>query len=262
MRGQPVHREDLVDRLEPGPAAAGAVAPAAGGDALALAAVVQGPPESPGSAQTLVRVSSCTTSPPTYCTVSFVPSSVPQCQPVVVPERQTEDPVGASAEPRTRAFETVPGPDDRLRPPAVPGADPRVAVLGERGAWKVPITVPSQPDTVAPAEPQWPAVTDPPWTEKPREQRALPVQNGSPPQGVVRLMGSSRVSSPTPGGTGEIREHSRHCVREQGRGVKTSRPLFGIRARTPLSPPLTGVTGEAGGAGGTRLSRGIVSGGP
>src|SRR5689334_16184227 len=60
----------------------------------------QEPPESPGSAQAFVRVSPETV-PSAYVTEAFFCWMVPQCQPVVEPERQTAAPTVASVEPAT-----------------------------------------------------------------------------------------------------------------------------------------------------------------
>ena len=58
------------------------------------------PPESPGSAQALLRVRP-ETAPWAYTMVSSRPRMVPQRQPVVRPDRQTELPTAASCEPAT-----------------------------------------------------------------------------------------------------------------------------------------------------------------
>src|ERR687894_161728 len=63
------------------------------------------PPESPGSAQALVRVSPVIV-PSGYVTDAFFCWIVPQRQPVVEPDRHTDEPTAASVEPATG---TVPG---------------------------------------------------------------------------------------------------------------------------------------------------------
>src|SRR4051794_695556 len=103
-----------------------------------------------------------------------MPSTVPQCQCVVEPDRQIDDPTGATAEPRTGRSGTVPQPSTtptvhqpppmRMNEKSLPGND---------DAAKLPIHEPSQPFTDAPAPPQCPALTKPPCTEKPIEQRTL-----------------------------------------------------------------------------------------
>src|SRR5262245_18490888 len=59
------------------------------------------PPESPGSAHTLVRII-WLTEPSAYRTVVFTALIVPQCQPVVEPDRQTAWPTLPLDEPVTR----------------------------------------------------------------------------------------------------------------------------------------------------------------
>src|SRR5690606_9429385 len=109
----------------------------------------------------------------------------PQCQPVVEPERQTEEPTGAWVEPVTWTF----------WPPAPFTYGVAVQLLlvatqamsrpGETEPWKVPWATRLWPLVAAPARPQWPAVAWPCWvplvTGKPMEQRPLLLMQYAPP---------------------------------------------------------------------------------
>ena len=131
------------------------------------------PPESPGSAHTEVRVTPATV-PSWYVTLVLSCCTVPQCQPVVDPERHTEEPTVACTEPATCALEPLTyGVARQLAFVATQA----MSLPGKIDAWNVPCAVWSKPVVVLPACPQCPAVAKPCWvprvTGKPIEQRAL-----------------------------------------------------------------------------------------
>ncbi|GAA3290666.1 hypothetical protein GCM10020295_05640 [Streptomyces cinereospinus] len=104
---------------------------------------------------------------------------MPQCQPVVEPERHTDAPTSASTEPPTCAI----SPPSALTP-AVAVQSPLTAthamsLPGNVEAWKVPWSARLWPVVRSPWSPQWPAVAkpcrSPLVTEKPTEQRAAPL---------------------------------------------------------------------------------------
>ncbi len=103
--------------------------------------------------------------------------TVPQCQPVVEPERHTDAPTAAAVDPVTWTF----------CPPAplTYGVAVQLELVathamsrpGKTEPWKVPWATWLEPVVLEPARPQWPAVAKPCWvplvTGKPIEQRLL-----------------------------------------------------------------------------------------
>src|SRR5690606_1781444 len=103
-------------------------------------------------------------------------SMVPQCHPVVEPERHTDAPTRACTEPVT----STTSPSCALTPGVAVHwslvATQAMSLPGKVDASKVPCAVRSNPVVVSPGSPQCPAVTKPGCstavTENPTEQRA------------------------------------------------------------------------------------------
>ncbi len=102
--------------------------------------------------------------------------TVPQCQPVVDPERHTEAPTSASTEPASWIFSPFCAFTSgvAVQPELTPTQ--AMSLPGKVEAWKVPWAASLKPVVVAPGLPQCPAVAKPCWsslvTENPMEQRA------------------------------------------------------------------------------------------
>ncbi len=99
---------------------------------------------------------------------------VPQCQPVVEPDRQTEAPTCCSTEPVT-------APDALftygVAVQLLLVATQDMSLPGKTEAWKLPCAARLAPVVLDPARPQWPALTKP-WVVprvigKPIEHRLL-----------------------------------------------------------------------------------------
>ncbi len=103
---------------------------------------------------------------------------VPQCQPVVEPERHTEAPTGCRTEPVTCTF-APPLPFTYGVAVQLPfAATHAMSLPGKTEAWKEPWATRLKPVVLVPARPQCPAVakpcTVPLVTGKPTEQRPEP----------------------------------------------------------------------------------------
>src|SRR6478752_7513876 len=100
---------------------------------------------------------------------------VPQCQPVVEPDRQTEAPSMATLEPATVTVPPLPFFTSGLGVQSAFTATQAKSLPGKVDPWKTPWAARLTPVVVAPALPQWPALTNPFWvprvTENPIEQR-------------------------------------------------------------------------------------------
>ncbi|PSK64749.1 hypothetical protein B0E53_03319 [Micromonospora sp. MH33] len=115
--------------------------------------------------------------------MAFFAWITPQRVPVVEPERHTEAPTGASLEPFTgtvpplKSFTTPCGVHWPLTSTTAQSSP------GNEEAAKVPWATRFAPVVRSPGRPQCPAVTKPPTTEKPTEQRpALLMKYASPPR--------------------------------------------------------------------------------
>src|ERR671920_469810 len=100
----------------------------------------------------------------------------PHRVPVVEPDRQIAAPTGASVLPATGSRlpwkSLTTGCGVKL---ALVSTKPMSALPGNTDARVTPCATPFGALVRDPAGPQWPAVTKPPTTEKPIEQRALPL---------------------------------------------------------------------------------------
>src|SRR4051812_3119648 len=108
----------------------------------------------------------------------------PQCVPVVDPLRHTEAPTGASAEPATvmvpplKSLTTGCGVQSPFT-----STNEKSPLPGKVDCRNVPCACWLKPVVVLPGWPQCPALTKPPSTEKPIEQRArLSMKYGSAPR--------------------------------------------------------------------------------
>src|SRR4029450_9954708 len=108
----------------------------------------------------------------------------PQCVPVVEPLRHTVAPTGASCDPATGASPPLKSlTTGRGVQSPLTSTTPKSPLPGNTESVTVPCATWLNPAVVAPTPPQCPAVTKPPSTEKPMEQRNwLSMKYGSPPR--------------------------------------------------------------------------------
>ncbi len=200
-----------------------------------------GPPESPPSAQTSVRVRPVT-APSGYRTVWFFARIVPQNVPVVEPERHTAAPTGASVLPATgsslplKSLTTGRGVQSPLT-----STKPMSASPGKTEAFTTPCASLLKPVVVVPGVPQWPAVTKPPSTEKPIEQRAVPpsreMKYGSAPRTSKSGFGARLLTFTVtaPAGTPAFFANATGSVEASGCATMTSL-LVGASTYQPVRP--------------------------